>query len=181
MKIYTKTGDKGETSLFGGKRVPKDTLRIEVYGTVDELNSAIGICRAINKRKIIERVLKQIQNDLFKLGADLASALSVSKKYEMRIQRTDIVQLEKQIDHFNSYLKPLKYFIIPGGNHLSSLLHFTRSVCRRAERLTVKLMRKEKLGEFPIIYLNRLSDLLFILARWVNHTAKIKEEKWLRK
>ena len=178
MKIYTKTGDNGDTSLFGGKRVPKYALRIEVYGTIDELNSVIGICRTINKIKKLENILKEIQNTLFKLGADLATPNSITNKRITRIQNTDIVKIEKLIDNIDSNLQTLKYFILPGGSRLAAYLHFARAICRRAERLLTKLMHKEKIRNQSLVYLNRLSDLFFVLARWVNKALKVPEEKW---
>ena len=178
MKIYTRTGDTGETSLFGGRRVPKDALRIESAGTVDELNSAIGVCRALNPRREIGKILEQIQEDLFALGADLATPGKTARRPK-RIARSDIARLERQIDLFDSGLSPLRNFILPGGSAAASMIHFARTVCRRAERLVVRLARDEKIGEFPVIYLNRLSDLLFVLARSENARTRSAETKWV--
>jgi cob(I)alamin adenosyltransferase len=179
MKIYTKTGDKGETSLFGGKRVPKDALRIEAYGSVDELNSVIGLCRASNPAHQIDSILEEIQNDLFTLGADLATPHdAASSKQIKRISSDDAVRLEKHIDAIEPSLEPLKTFILPGGSRSAAMLHFARTVCRRAERLVVQLGREEYLGEQPVIYLNRLSDLLFMMARWANALSHTPEVKW---
>ena len=178
MRIYTKTGDKGETSLFGGKRVKKNTLRIETYGTVDELNSVIGICRSINTDKKIDAILEIIQNDLFTLGTDLSTSLEIKNKKVKRIQTTAITHLEQLIDKIESQLKPLKQFILPGGNNTAAMLHFARTICRRAERLVVQLSQKESVGENPTIYLNRLSDLLFVLARWSNYLSGTTEYLW---
>ena len=178
MKIYTKTGDKGETSLFGGKRVPKDSLRIEAYGTVDELNSIIGVCRSLTPAKEIDSILEEIQNDLFTLGADLATPQDSQSKAVKRIQASDTSRLEQHIDAVEPKLEPLKSFILPGGSQLAALLHFARTVCRRAERVVVHLSRTEQIGEQPVIYLNRLSDLLFVLTRLANKLSDTLETKW---
>lgn len=178
MKIYTKTGDKGETSLFGGKRVQKDSLRIEAYGTVDELNSIIGVCRSLTPPKQIDTILEKIQNDLFTLGADLATPQDSQSKAIKRTQASDILRLEQHIDAIEPKLEPLKSFILPGGSHLAAMLHYARTVCRRAERAVVQLSRTEQIGDQPIIYLNRLSDLLFVLARWTNVLSDNSEVKW---
>ncbi len=178
MKIYTKTGDKGDTSLFGGQRVPKDALRIEAYGTVDELNSVLGIVRSDNKENEIDSIIDRIQNDLFVLGADLATPRSQSGKSIKRIDAKDSRHLERTIDQLEVHLKSLKTFILPGGSTVAARLHFARTVCRRAERSVVRLSRNEDIGEGITIYLNRLSDLLFVLARYANHTAGVSETKW---
>lgn len=178
MKIYTKTGDRGDTSLLGGQRVPKDALRIEAYGTVDELNSVLGIVRADNSEPEIEQVLTQVQNQLFDLGADLASPRSAAVKSIKRIEANDAAHLEKYIDSLEAHLKPLKSFILPGGSPVAARLHFARTVCRRAERTVVRLSRNEDIGDDITIYLNRLSDLLFVLARYANHAAGVAEVKW---
>lgn len=178
MKIYTKTGDKGDTSLFGGQRVPKDALRIEAYGTVDELNSVLGIVRADNKNQQIDSILVRIQNDLFDLGADLATPRSAGMKHIKRIDSKDSEHLEKSIDMLEGHLKPLKSFILPGGSPVAARLHFTRTVCRRTERTVVRLSRNEDIGDGIVIYLNRLSDLLFVMARYANHAANVPEIKW---
>jgi cob(I)alamin adenosyltransferase len=177
MKIYTKTGDKGDTSLFGGQRVPKDALRIEAYGTVDELNSVLGIAMAENDSAPIYDILHRIQNDLFTLGADLATPRARTKEIK-RIDGKDVHALEKIIDTLQPHLKPLKSFILPGGSIVASRLHFARTVCRRAERVVVRLSRNEDIGEDLTVYLNRLSDLLFVLARYGNHVAGVQEIKW---
>ena len=182
MKIYTKTGDAGETSLYGGKRVSKNDLRIEAYGTIDELNSVIGICIALKQSKKVEQFLIKIQNQLFVLGADLASPVSQTKCRKIpRIKDEDVKYLEKSIDEVEKNNEPLRSFILPGGALISAYLHFARTVCRRAERRVVHLMKSEHVGKLPTIYLNRLSDFLFVLARWVNKTKKIAETKWVVK
>jgi cob(I)alamin adenosyltransferase len=178
MKIYTRTGDRGDTSLFGGQRVPKDALRIEAYGTVDELNSILGIVRAENQEPQIDRILNQVQRQLFDLGADLATPRSSHQKGIKRIEPHDTRPLEKTIDTLEAHLKPLKNFILPGGSPVAARLHFARTVCRRAERAVVRLSRNEDIGDAITVYLNRLSDLLFVLARHANHAAKVPETKW---
>lgn len=178
MKIYTKTGDDGTTGLFGGERVPKDAVRIEAYGTVDELNAVLGIVRCHNEDKKLDGYLHEIQNDLFNLGADLATPLSVKNDYVVRIKSMDCEKLEKWIDEFDAELPALTNFILPGGHVSAAYLHLARNVCRRAERLTVRLSREESIGENVLIYLNRLSDLLFVMARWVNHATGHSEIKW---
>jgi cob(I)alamin adenosyltransferase len=178
MKIYTKTGDKGETSLFGGKRISKSALRIEAYGSVDELNSVVGICRASNPAHQIDTILEEIQNDLFTLGADLATPFDANAKQIKRITGEDSTRLEKHIDAIEPSLEPLKTFILPGGSRSAAMLHFARTVCRRAERLVVHLSEEENIGEQPVIYVNRLSDLLFMMARWANALSHTPEVKW---
>ncbi len=179
MKIYTKTGDKGETGLFGGKRVPKDALRIEAYGAVDELNSIIGVIRALRPKKKIDVVLQTIQQDLFVLGADLAAPDHTKSSSIPRITHSDSTSLEKVIDALEVSLAPLKAFVLPGGTVVASHLHLARTVCRRAERSVVRLSRSEDVGEAVIVYLNRLSDLLFVLARFANRLEKKKEVQWV--
>jgi cob(I)alamin adenosyltransferase len=178
MKIYTKTGDGGDTSLFGGQRVPKDALRIEAYGTVDELNSLLGTALAEGPDKETRSALLKIQSQLFSLGADLATPRSVTPKNFKRIEPGDAAWLEGEIDRFEGRLKPLHSFILPGGSRLASALHFARTVCRRAERVVVRLSRNEDIGEGMTMYLNRLSDLLFVLARQANQSADIPEIRW---
>jgi cob(I)alamin adenosyltransferase len=178
LKIYTKTGDKGETALFGGKRVPKDELRIEAYGTVDELNSVIGTARSFNENKILDLVLSEIQNQLFVLGADLATPTDVKGPAMRRITTKDCTSLEGIIDDFEGKLDALNSFILPGGSQASSFLHNARTVCRRAERLLVTLKKKEEVSDEALIFLNRLSDLLFVLARYVNKISGVKDTPW---
>ena len=178
MKIYTKTGDYGDTSLFGGKRVSKSTLRIDTYGTVDELNAQLGVARALKPHSDVEGLLEQIQNQLFVLGADLAAPFDSAPADVKRIQEKEIQFLEETIDRLDGQLEPLQAFILPGGTHVSAQLHVARTVCRRAERLVDALGRKEEIGKFPLIYLNRLADLLFVAARYVNMQSGIEETKW---
>jgi len=178
MKIYTKTGDNGDTSLFGGHRLPKGSLRIDAYGTVDELNAQLGVVRALKPHAGIESILEQLQNQLFVLGADLATPLhTVSPKIE-RIQQDHIQNLEIIIDRIDTQLKPLQSFILPGGQLVGAQMHVARTICRRAERQVDALGRKEEIGEFPLVYLNRLADLLFVLARYANMLAGISETTW---
>jgi cob(I)alamin adenosyltransferase len=178
MKIYTKTGDKGETGLFGGDRVAKDTPRIDAYGAVDELNSLVGVIRALRSNKKIDDVLRKIQNDLFVLGADLATRKANKRSLIPRIALSHIALVEKTIDSFQLSLRPLKSFILPGGTLAASHLHYARTICRRAERSTVRLSCTEEINKNVLVYLNRLSDLLFVLARYANHTGKKKETEW---
>ena len=165
MRIYTKTGDKGETSLFGGQRVPKDTLRIEAYGTVDELNSMIGIVLADMPPPEV-------------LGADLATPRSVAARRVRRIGQRDVRTLEKHIDRIETQLTTLRTFILPGGSPAGAQLHLARTICRRAERIVVRVSRSEDIGEKITTFLNRLSDLLFVLARLTNRAAGIPEIRW---
>jgi cob(I)alamin adenosyltransferase len=178
MKIYTKTGDSGDTSLFGGKRVPKSTLRIDTYGTVDELNAQLGVVRALKPQSDVEVLLEQIQNQLFVLGADLAAPFDSAPADFKRVQQKEIQFLEETIDRLDAMLDPLKSFILPGGTLVSAQLHVARTVCRRAERLVDALGRKEQVGKFPLVYLNRLADLLFVLARYANKISKVNDIPW---
>jgi len=178
LKIYTKTGDKGETGLFGGKRVPKDDLRIEAYGTVDELNTVIGTVRSFNDNKILDLVLSELQNQLFVLGADLATPPDVKSPATRRMTSKDYTSLEGIIDDIEGKLDGLNSFIIPGGTKAASFLHYARAVCRRAERLVVSLRRKEEASEEALVFLNRLSDLLFVLARYSNKISGVKDIPW---
>ena len=178
MKIYTKTGDGGETGLFGGKRVNKSNGRIAAFGHVDELNSLLSVCRAYNKNVFQEQILRKLQHELFVLGADLATPLDSPLKIK-RIGKADVTQLEKWIDAIALKIKPLRNFILPGGNLLASHLHLARAVCRRAERGVVLLKTLESINEIALVYLNRLSDLLFMMGRYANKLENEKEEKWV--
>lgn len=179
MKIYTKTGDKGQTSLIGGTRVPKYHIRIESYGTVDELNSYIGLirCQAIDPH--YQQILKEIQDRLFTIGSALASDPERSKMQIPDLLENDITLLEKEMDAMNEILPELKHFILPGGNTIVSYCHLARCVCRRAERLTVHLAEESFVDNKITIYLNRLSDYLFVLARKLNADAKTEENIWI--
>jgi cob(I)alamin adenosyltransferase len=178
-RIYTKTGDDGITGLFGGGRVSKDSARIEAYGNVDELDSVIGLCCASSQYDWLNDLLRSIQEKLFVLGADLATPLETRSDYKIpRIEETDSEYLEKEIDKHTAELPPLTKFILPGGSELAARLHIARTVCRRAERSLVHLANLEEIGKQDIIYLNRLSDLLFVLARRANQLAGVSDVEW---
>ena len=177
FKIYTKTGDKGDTSLFGGKRLPKSHIRIESYGTVDELNSYIGLVRDIIGNDKIRIVLKEIQDRLFTIGSNLASDPGKNMPTPDIIE-SDVELLEKEIDRMNENLPDLKSFILPGGHQHVSFCHLARCVCRRAERLVVALNMEEKVEPILIHYLNRLSDYLFVLSRQIAQDLGIDEIPW---
>lgn len=180
MKIYTKTGDKGDTGLFGGERVSKDSLRINSYGTIDELNSHIGLAVTEVKDGEIKDLLVRIQNQLFNIGSDLATPdTEKNKKLNIpRITEEDFNLLEKEIDRFEQRNDELKQFILPGGSKGAAHLHVCRTVCRRGERLVVSLSKTDKINQNIIVYLNRLSDLLFVLARYENKINGIEDIKW---
>ncbi|MFQ5570898.1 MAG: cob(I)yrinic acid a,c-diamide adenosyltransferase [Rhodothermales bacterium] len=181
MKIYTRTGDSGTTALYGGDRVPKHHPRIDAYGTVDETNALLGLVRSLIKNQPgqtrLELILARLQGELFVLGADLATP-SESRAVVPRLDETYITQLEQDIDSFEQDLPALQHFILPGGTHAASTLHVARTVCRRAERLAVEVREQEALNAHIITYLNRLSDLLFTLARWTNFHADVEETVW---
>jgi cob(I)alamin adenosyltransferase len=179
MKIYTKTGDKGFTSLIGGTRVAKHHIRIESYGTIDELNSYIGLIRDQDIAAHDKDVLKQIQDRLFTIGASLASDPEKSRIVIPDLTPDDIEMLEKEMDTISEQLPQLKHFILPGGNNAISFCHIARCVCRRAERITVHLAEESTVDEKVNIYLNRLSDYLFTLARKIGNDNKIPENQWL--
>ncbi len=180
MKIYTKTGDKGETGLFGGERVSKASLRISSYGTIDELNSFIGYTiTEIIDQSVRDNLLK-IQNYLFTVGSDLATPDN-EKNSKLKIERTPesyFLEIEKMIDHYDVQLKELKNFILPGGSKSASLLHICRTVCRRAEREVVALKKSVIIGDNIIIFLNRLSDLFFVLSRFENKVSNHPDTIW---
>ncbi len=178
MKIYTKTGDKGQTSLIGGSRVPKYALRIEAYGTVDELNSYIGLIRDQEISDSDKLVLKEIQDRLFTIGSVLATDKENSKVKIPDLHDEDIILLEVEMDKMNEFLPQLKHFVLPGGNQIASFCHIARCVCRRAERNTVHLAEGSPMDENVVIYLNRLSDYLFTLSRKVIFDNKNEENKW---
>ena len=178
MKIYTHTGDDGTTALFGGPRVPKYHLRVEAYGTVDELNSALGLARTLGPQPETERWLHEIQQHLFYIGSDLATPLDAKADRIVRLDKEAVVWLEEVIDEITDPLPPLKQFILPGGTPVAAQVHVARTVCRRAERITAYLVESEQIGAYVLPYLNRLSDFLFTLARWENFKAGITDEKW---
>lgn len=178
MKIYTKTGDKGQTSLVGGKRISKSNIQIAAYGTIDELNSHIGLLRdSIKEKRSIDHLTK-IQNTLFVIGSRLASEEGRIPDYLSEIEKNDIESIEKEIDWLNTQIEPLKNFILPGGHPVVSYAHISRCVCRRAERIIVKLSEIDTVEENIIIYLNRLSDYLFTLARKIGKDFGINEIEW---
>jgi cob(I)alamin adenosyltransferase len=186
MKIYTKTGDSGTTALFGGTRVPKDHIRIESYGTVDELNSYIGLIRDQEIDLHYKEILIEIQDRLFTVGAILATPpeKEVKKNGELRLQKlgiteSDIELLENEIDTMEEALPPMTHFVLPGGHTTVSYCHIARCVCRRAERLAVHLDHNEPVSEIVIMYLNRLSDYLFVLARKLSNDLNAEEVKWI--
>jgi cob(I)alamin adenosyltransferase len=180
MKIYTKTGDKGETGLFGGERVSKDSPRISAYGTIDELNSFLGYTITEVKDASVKDTLLKIQNYLFTIGSDLATP-DTEKNNRLNIQRTPesfYKEIEKMIDHYDSKLEELKNFILPGGSKSASLLHICRTICRRAEREVVALKKSVTIGDNIIIFLNRLSDLFFVLSRFENKVSNHPDTIW---
>jgi cob(I)alamin adenosyltransferase len=179
MKIYTKKGDSGKTSLFGGKRVLKSSLRIDAYGTVDELNSILGLALSYSPDSRTADLLNELQNQLFVLGADLATPADVKKQIR-RITVRDIEKLENYIDELDELLPPLKNFILPGGSSCGAAIHLARTVCRRAERSAVACRESDEkpVTDETIIYLNRLSDLLFVLARFANQQGGREETVW---
>lgn len=177
MKIYTKTGDHGETALWGGQRVSKDTLRIQAYGTVDECNAVLGLARTVSQNLQLDPFLAQLQNLLFVVGSDLASP--VESSHIPRITPGHIAELEADIDALETDLPPLTQFILPGGSPLAAYLHLARTVCRRAERLVVSLQQTDsQLNPQVLIFLNRLSDWLFVAARAANHQLGQPDIPW---
>lgn len=180
MKIYTKKGDEGETSLYGGQKVSKSSLRIASYGTVDELNSILGMVLAEKPTAKTERLLKIVQEQLFVLGADLATPISKEVRIN-RISEKEVEFLESSIDDMETYLPALKNFILPGGTKAGASIHYARTVCRRAERLTVECSDDEEISPLSLIYLNRLSDFLFVLGRFENYSTNTEETPWIPK
>jgi cob(I)alamin adenosyltransferase len=178
-KVYTRTGDDGTTGLGGGQRVGKDTLRIEAYGTVDELNSQIGVVLASGVNETIAPPLRGIQNELFHLGSDLCILEEDKAKIPApRIEERHVVALEKLMDRLSEELAPLENFILPGGSASAAQLHVARTICRRAERLLVGLSREEAIGPWTVRYLNRLSDALFVMARHENKSRGVADVLW---
>lgn len=178
MKVYTKTGDKGTTALLGGTRVSKAHLRLEAYGTVDELNSYMGLLRDQEVNKDRSELLKQIQDRLFALGAQLATAPDKNVRKVPDLHDSDLEVLERAIDQMEESLPPLKYFILPGGHQAVSFCHIARTVCRRTERATVALNEQEEVAAIMVRYLNRLSDYLFVLARKMGQELGAEEVSW---
>jgi cob(I)alamin adenosyltransferase len=179
MKIYTKTGDDGTTGLFGGGRVKKASGRVDAYGTVDELNSTLGVARAAKLEAETEAILAQVQVDLFTLGAELACVPGKESKLNMPLlSQGDAERLEQAIDRAETHVQPLTYFVLPGGTPQAAALHVARTVCRRAERAVLALDDAPARSEL-VVYLNRLSDLLFVLARRANAEAKVDDVPWV--
>jgi cob(I)alamin adenosyltransferase len=181
-RIYTKGGDAGETALVGGQRVPKDALRIECYGTVDELNSFIGLvgisCSEESRLQKLGEILRRVQHELFNLGSILATLPEDVHPKQPRVTDKEVEQLEREIDAMNEGLPVLRSFILPGGSRVNAELHVTRTICRRAERLVVGLARQEQVPAEAIRYLNRLSDALFVWSRWASHVMGVPEVLW---
>lgn len=185
-RIYTRTGDAGQTHLVGGQRISKDDLRIDCYGTVDELNAFIGAARATSEKlsgrveqlRAFSAILKRVQHELFNLGSILATLREDVHPKQPRVTSADVQQLEHEIDEANGDLKPLRSFVLPGGSRLDAELHICRTVCRRAERLLVSLAKQQEVPSEALQYLNRLSDALFVWSRWVNHVSGAPETLW---
>jgi cob(I)alamin adenosyltransferase len=186
-RVYTRRGDRGETGLVGGQRVPKDSLRIEAYGTVDGLNAFIGAARESAREAIaggcaalrpLEEILLRVQHELFNLGSILATLPEDVHPKQARITDVEITRLETEMDQMNEPLPPLRSFVLPGGSRLNTDLHVCRTVCRRAERIAVALARQESIPEEAVRYLNRLSDALFVWSRWASHAAGVEETLW---
>lgn len=177
MKIYTRTGDAGETGLWGGLRVPKDALRVQAYGSVDETNAAVGVARATAALSpVLDQILELVQNDLFVVGADLATPGEAANVPRLGPEAAE--RLERAIDQLEAELEPLRQFILPGGTPAAAQLHLARTVCRRAERWCVTLTHAEPVNPHVLTYLNRLSDLLFVLARSANAQAGVADVPW---
>jgi cob(I)alamin adenosyltransferase len=187
-RVYTRRGDQGETDLVGGERAAKDAARIEAYGTVDELNAALGVVRAFNAAEIdrspacreLDAILCRIQSELFDLGAELATPATAFQPGMFRVGTAEVEALERLMDRCQDDLEPLRSFVLPGGGRVSALLHVARTVCRRGEREVLRLMRTEDVGDQPLAYLNRLSDLLFVLSRWIGRHLQEDEYLWQR-
>ncbi len=178
LKIYTKTGDDGTTGLFGGARLPKDDIRIEAYGTVDELNAVIGMLISSMEEDQMSSLLQTIQSRLFTVGSNLASDPS-KDMITPDLLDADVQQIEDAIDRMQEGLAPLKHFILPGGSQAISIAHLARTVCRRAERRVVTLAHQSAVESIIILYLNRLSDFFFVLARWIAAQEGVEEIKWI--
>ena len=187
-RVYTRTGDKGDTALVGGRRVAKDSLRIEAYGTIDELNAVVGLARVFNAEQLdrgkphawLDQVLRRIQNELFDLGSELATPAEAQYEGMFRMGAREVTALERLMDECQKDLTALKSFVLPGGGRVSGFLHQARTVCRRAERRILALSRAEPIGEWPLKYVNRLSDLLFVLSRWSAKHLGETEYLWER-
>jgi len=174
----TKTGDEGLTDLWSGERVRKDDLRVEAYGTIDELDSVLGEAKHWLKRDDCRRIVEEVQRDLFVAGADVATPFDITEKHQ-RISHDDVKRLEDHISRLENELEPLDRFILPGGSREAAVLHICRTICRRAERSIVALKAHEELNNYVFVYINRLSDLFFVLARAANKRKGAKDEEWL--
>lgn len=187
-RVYTRTGDAGETALVGGRRVPKDSPRISAYGTIDELNAIVGLARTFNEERLeegehrrwLDATLRQIQDELFDLGSELATPPDAAYEGMFRVGEAEVTRLERLMDECQKDLPPLKSFVLPGGGRVNAFLHQARTVCRRAEREVLALSRVEPIGEWVLRYVNRLSDAFFVLSRWVARHAGEKEYLWER-
>jgi cob(I)alamin adenosyltransferase len=187
-KVYTRTGDKGDTALVGGKRVPKDSPRIEAYGTIDELNSVVGLARVFNEESLeageghrfLDEVLCRLQDELFDIGSELATPPESYQEGMYRVGEDEIEKIEKLIDQCQQDLEPLRSFVLPGGGRIGAYLHECRTVCRRAEREILRLSRAEEINHDVIKYVNRLSDLFFVLSRWISKQTGEPEYLWQR-
>ncbi|HYO66471.1 MAG TPA: cob(I)yrinic acid a,c-diamide adenosyltransferase [Archangium sp.] len=180
MKIYTKTGDTGETGLFGGGRVPKDSVRVEAYGEVDELNASLGLARARSMPMELDALLQRLQDQLFTVGAVLATPVGTKASEHLPPLKAEwVTDMERAIDTFETELAPMTHFILPGGSQAAAALHLSRTVCRRAERRVVAALREGEATQEVVVYLNRLSDLLFIMARVANHRVGLPDVKWI--
>jgi cob(I)alamin adenosyltransferase len=191
-RVYTRTGDRGETALVGGRRVPKDSPRIVAYGTLDELNAVVGLVRVFNEERLaaggpaaehhrwLDETLRKVQNQLFDLGSELATPADAAYEGMFRMGEGEVTELERIMDRCQADLEPLKSFVLPGGGRIQGFLHQARTVCRRAEREVLRLSREEPIGEWPLRYVNRLSDLFFVLGRWVGKHLGEKEYLWER-
>lgn len=179
-RIYTKTGDKGETSLFGAGKVPKDHLRVEAYGNVDELNAVVGIIRTMAVPQPLSSWLQKVAEWLFVLGSDLATPQATQVRFPVpRITERYVQQLEEWIDTLEEQLPPLRAFILPGGTPEAAYLHLARTVCRRAERSIVRLTHQEDIGSAVLPFVNRLSDFFFVAARWMNFVKNVPDQQWV--
>jgi cob(I)alamin adenosyltransferase len=180
MKIYTKIGDSGETRLFGGTRIDKDDARVDAYGSIDELNAVIGVARSHQLAQTVEALCASLQSALFVVGAELASLPENRDKLKLKlVDATDVASLESAIDTFSEQLPPLVNFILPGGSRAAAALHHARTVCRRAERQVVALKKVSPVSSDLLIYLNRLGDLLFVLARFENQHTGVPDVPWI--
>jgi cob(I)alamin adenosyltransferase len=187
-RVYTRTGDLGDTALVGGRRVPKDSPRIAAYGTLDELNAAVGLARTFNEERLaqgddarwLDETLRRIQNELFDLGSELATPPDAAYEGMFRVGEAEVTALEQLMDRCQEDLEPLKSFVLPGGGRVNAFLHQARTVCRRAEREVLVLSRAEPIGEWPLRYVNRLSDVFFVLSRWVARRLGEREYLWER-